>query len=163
MGTHVVPERAQGGSIDGGWWWLRSLLRAAIALLAFLFLWISDDRSTAWLLSPGDTGRLDNSLWFASVGWTVGAGIMFGLATWLPFTKLRYLPSRLLLAIFASVPVAHFWWVFLHPYRPVTDWLGDFRWFDKPQIQFVCAVLSGVAIASGFRERTSASGTRSVE
>jgi hypothetical protein len=153
MATHAAPNRAS-SEIVGAWWWLRAFLRAAIALLAFLFLSLGDDRHRAWLLSSNN-GRLDNSLWYAWLGWTIGAGIMFGLATWLPFTKLRYLPSRLLLAILALVPVVHFWWVFLHPYRPVTDWLGHFRWFDEFPILFVCAAFAGVAIASGFRTRAS--------
>jgi|SRR5436190_2342721 len=152
MATDAVPARASTDpTLQAPWF--RFLLRAALALLAFLLLYLGDNRYTAWLFSSTN-GRLDNSLWLASVGCTVGAGIMFGLATWFPFTKLRYLPSRLLLAIVVFVPVVHFWWVFLHPYRPATARFGYFRWFDEPQIQFACVVLAGVAIASGFRGKT---------
>jgi hypothetical protein len=151
MATDVVPERASRDSIDGGWGWLRFLLRAAIALLAFLLLALGDDRYRAFFASSKN-GRLDNSLWFAWLGWTIGAGIMFGLATWLPFTKLRYLPSRLLLAILALLPVVHFWQeVVFHVRYSASGLIGEFRWFDTPQIQVVCAALAGVAIASGFR------------
>jgi hypothetical protein len=136
--------------IVGAWWWLHVLARTAIALLAFLLLSLGEARLMAWLQSSSN-GRLDNSLWYAWLGWTVGAGVLFGSATWLPFTKLRYLPSRLLLALLASLPVVHYWWAFLFRVRSSAGLILQVRWFDAFQIQFVCAALAGVAIASGFR------------
>jgi hypothetical protein len=153
MATDVLPGQASKGSMVGAWW-LRSLVRFGLALLAFLLLMLGDDRYGAFLTSSNN-GRLDNSLWFASVGWLVVGGVAFAFAAWLPFMKLRYLPSRLFLALIALVPLGHFWWAVLHPQLPVTAW-RQFRWFDFPQIQFVCAVLAGVAIASGFRARPNA-------
>src|SRR5438093_12732460 len=127
METHAVRARASADSTMQAPWFL-FLVRAALALLAFLLVYLGDNRHTAWLFSSTN-GRLDNSLWFAWLGWTIGAGIMFGLATWLPFTKLRYLPSRLLLPLVALLPVVHFWAVFLRPYRPEPAWREYFRCF----------------------------------
>ena len=49
---------------------------------------------------------LNNPLWLSWLGATVAAGLLFGLATWLPFTGVRFLPSRLLLAVAALLPIA---------------------------------------------------------
>ena len=89
-----------------------------------------------------------------SVGATVVAGLLFGLATWLPFTRVRYLPSRLLLAAAVLVPVAHFWMIFLTYGEDRTGWLWQIHWFDTIEVQ-VFAALAGVAIASGFRSQES--------
>jgi hypothetical protein len=64
------------------------------------------------------------------------------------------LPSRLALAAAALVPVTHFWWVAIEGHAS-GGWLGSFYWFHDLGIQFVMAALAGVAIASGFRRRTS--------
>ena len=150
MATRVQPNRASRNSTEGNWWGLRVLLRAAMALVAFVLLLLADDREKAWVFSTHN-GGLDNALWFAWVGLAVAAGIAFGLATWLPFTKLRYLSSRLLLAALALLPPLHFWWVFIRPGHEGP--FGSITVVDEFQIQYVCAALAGVAIASGFRTR----------
>jgi len=150
MATDVVPGRALRGSSVDAWWWLRFLIRTALALFSFLLLAPADDRFRSWMASSNDQ-QLDNSLWLAWVGLLVAAGVVFGLATWFPFTKVRYVPSRLLLALLALLPLGQFWWVFLRP-QPEGPF-GQFRWFDNFQLQFVFAVLAGAAIASGFQAR----------
>jgi hypothetical protein len=114
------------------------------------------------VVRPGSVPRLrpansanpsyDNSLWLLSVGATIAAGLLFGLAAWLPFTRIRYLPSRLLLAAVALVPVAHFWLIILNHHVRPTGWLWRAYWFDlSVEMQFVLAGFAGVALASGFR------------
>jgi hypothetical protein len=75
------------------------------------------------------------------------------LATWLPFTKVRFLPSRLVLAAAALLPVAHYWWVIVRSGTGVV--LVHLYWFDATSIQPVLAALAGAAIASGFRAKGS--------
>jgi hypothetical protein len=61
---------------------------------------------------------------------TAAAGFLFGLATWLPFAKVRYLWSRLLLAALALVPIAQFWLLFGYQIRgPAERWLYRVDWF----------------------------------
>ena len=67
------------------------------------------DRYVAFGRDAAANFRYDDSLWLSWVGATVGAGFLFGLATWLPFVMVRYLPSRFLLAALALLPLAHFW------------------------------------------------------
>ncbi len=118
MATDAVPARASSDSIIQAWWF-GFLVRAAVALLAFGALWFAQDRFHAYALQASANFSYDNSLWLLSVGATIAAGLLFGLATWLPFTRIRYLPSRLLLAAAALVPVAHFWLIILnHHQRP---------------------------------------------
>lgn len=163
MAHAAVPARASSGSLIQAWWF-RFLVRAALALLAFGALWFAEDRFHALLVResapPSSNFSFDNSLWLLSVGAAVATGLLFGLATWLPFTGIRYLPSRLLLAAVALVPVAHFWWTVLERHARPTGWLWQAYWFDlSVEVQFVLAALSGVAIASGFRARTRPRGT----
>jgi hypothetical protein len=135
-------------------WWFRLLVRVALALLAFGALWFAQDRFHAYALQASGNFSYDNSLWLLSVGTTIAAGLLFGLATLLPFTRMRYLPSRLLLAAAALVPVAHFWLIILNHHERPTGWLWQAYWFDfSVETQFVLAGFAGVAIASGIRAK----------
>lgn len=65
--------------------------------------------------------------------------------------------DRLLLAALAVLPLAYFWWMFIEGHR-VPAWL-DRPWFLRfmdvgPQTAL--AVLTGVALAPGFRRAASA-------
>ncbi len=84
------------------------LVRAALALLAFWALWFAQARYVGFRQGESPFLGLDDSLWHLSILATIVAGLLFGLAAWLPFTRIRYLPSRLLLAAVALVPVVHF-------------------------------------------------------
>jgi hypothetical protein len=151
VATDPVPTRVPGNSIvEAGWF--RFLVRTALALLAFWILSFAADRYTAFAEAAVEFRNYD-SLWLSWIGAAVAAGLLFGLATWLPFTRIRFLPSRLLLAAAALMPIAHFWWVIVR--RGTGAVQVRLYWFDATPIQFVLAVLSGVAIASGFRVKRS--------
>ena len=153
MATEAVPGRASSGSTIQAWWF-RFLVRAVLALLAFGALWFAQDRLHAFSLRFSANFSYDNSLWLLSVGSTVVAGLLFGLAAWLPFTQIRYLPSRLLLAVAALLPLVHFWWIVLEAHASPNSWPTQARWFDLSlETQFVLAGFAGVALASGFRAR----------
>ena len=149
--TEAVPAGASSGSIVQALWF-RFLVRAALALLAFGALSFAAGRSRAYQESAA-IFRFDDWLWLSWVAAAIVAGLLFGLATWLPFGKIRFLPSRLALAAATLVPVAHFWW--LADGHALGGWLGTLYWFDDLAIQFVMAALAGVAIASGFRAKDS--------
>ena len=90
------------------------------------------------------------------MGAAVAGGLLFGLATWLPFTSVRFVWSRLLLAAVAFVPIAQFWWVWIYQLQgEVGDWLFRADWFFAAPAQTALAVLTGVAIASGVRVKRS--------
>jgi hypothetical protein len=72
--------------------------------------------------------------------------MLFGCAAWLSFSKVRFRPSRLLLALAALLPVAHFWWTFAEGHGR-SGWLA-YQWFDGVNFQFVFAALAGVAVAA---------------
>ncbi|MGH2529553.1 MAG: hypothetical protein ACRDH0_09515 [Actinomycetota bacterium] len=152
MATNAVPARASSDSIIRARRF-RILVRTALALLAFWTLWLAADRYLTFLLRAYANRRYDDSVWLSWAGAMVAAGLLFGLATWLPFAKIRFLPSRLLMAAVALLPVAHFWWVFNEGHEASGGWLGHFYWFDGGEIQFPMAAFAGVAIASGFRTK----------
>jgi hypothetical protein len=152
MVTEAVPAGASSGSIVQALWF-RFLVRAALALLAFGALSFAANRSRAFQSEFAARFWFDDWLWLSSVSAAIVAGLLFGLATWLPFGKIRFLPSRLALAAATLVPVAHFWW--LADGHALGGWLGTLYWFDDLGIQFVMAALAGVAIASGFRAKDS--------
>ncbi len=152
MASDAVPAQAsRGRTIEA--WWFRFLVRAVLAVLAFWALSFAQDRYDTFLSDVATNFRYDGSLWFAWVGPLVAAGLMFGLAAWLPFTNIRILPSRLLLAAFALIPLAHFWWALIQHPGASGGWLGQAYWFDTTPIQFASGVLAGVAIASVFGAR----------
>jgi hypothetical protein len=96
---------------------------------------------------------MDLELWLLWVGSLAAAGLVFGLAAWFPFTRVRYLWSRLLLAALAVLPLAHFWLIefYLARHHVVSGWLAT-NWFWDVASQTALAVLGGVA-ASGFRAK----------
>ena len=153
MATDAVPTRAPGGSIIQARWF-RFFVRTALALLAFAALSVAENRYEAFGLDAAATSRFDDWLWLSWIGATVTAGLLFGLATWLPVTRIRYAWSRLLLAALSLAPIVQFWWVAIDGHAS-GGWLGRFYWFDDLSIQFVMALLAGVAIASGFRTKDS--------
>jgi hypothetical protein len=151
MVSEAVPAGASSGSIVQALWF-RFLVRAALALLTFGALSFATGRSRAYQESAA-TFRFDDWVWLSWVTAAIVAGLLFGLATWLPLGKIRFLPSRLALAAAALVPVAHYW--LLAERHASGGWLGKLYWFDDLAIQFVMAALAGVAIASGFRAKDS--------
>ena len=156
MATDAVPAEPSSESMIQTWWF-SLLVRTGLVLLAFCALWFAQDRYSAFRVHLSPFFTYDNSLWLLSVAATVVAGILFGLATWLPFTRIRYLPSRLWLAAVALVPLAHFWWIFLNHHGTPTGWLWRAYWFEFSfQTQFVLAGFAGVALASGFRTKDQA-------
>lgn len=83
-----------------------------------------------------------------------------GVVVWtrggVPFAKVRYLWSRLLLAILALAPIAQYWWVYIFQFQrhgEVGGWLTRASWLLDHQSQMALAVLAGVAVASGFTAR----------
>ena len=153
MAIDAVPAEPPSESMIQTWWF-SVLVRTGLVLLAFWALWFAQDRYSAFRVRLSPFFTYDNSLWLLSVVATVVAGLLFGLATWLPFTRIRYLPSRLVLAAVALVPVAHFWWVFLSQHGRPTGLPWRLYWFDVSfQTQFVLAGFAGVALASGFRTK----------
>jgi hypothetical protein len=153
MATDAVPVPASRSSIFQAWGF-RFLLRTALTLLAFSALWFAEDRYHAFRVRPPSPSvSHNNSLWLLSVLGTVVAGLLFGLAAWLPFTSLRYLPSRLLLAAVALVPVVHFWWIILNGHFSNANWLTRLHWWCTFEVQFALTALAGVALASGFQPK----------
>jgi hypothetical protein len=158
MATGAVPAQVPRDPIVGAWWF-RFLVRAAFALLAFWLLSIGADRYTLYARPSALSFQARYWLWWSWLGATVAAGLLFGSATWLPFAKVRFLPSRLLLTSAALLPVAHFWWVYARfgtvVYYGTGRVLTHRYWFDGESIQFVMAVVAGVAIASCLRIKES--------
>jgi hypothetical protein len=157
MAADAVPASSSPGPTFGATWF-RLTLRIILALLALLALALAADRLDAWMAELANFQRAPG-LWLSWIGATVAAGILFGLATSLPFstTGVRYAWSRLLLAAIALVPIAQYWWVFLFQlgrHHEAGGWLARADWLMDPWTQSVLAALAGVAIASGFRART---------
>jgi hypothetical protein len=142
-------------------WWFRFIVRALLALLAMWALAFAADRYEAYLgeLRFNLTQQNRTRVWLAWLGPAVAAGLLFGLAAWLPFGKVRYLWSRLLLAGLALVPIAQYWWLFMYQlprHGEVGGWIYRADWLLDDLSQTALAVLAGVAIASGLRTARSA-------
>ena len=141
-----------------GAWWLLLIVRTIIALLALWAIAFAADRYDVFFVDFQMQFRMDTWLWLSWIGAAAGAGLLFGLAVCLPFARVRYAWSRLLLAAVALVPIAQFWWVFIYQlqrHREAGGWLASVDWLMDPQSQFALAALAGVAIASGFRAKAS--------
>jgi hypothetical protein len=90
----------------------------------------------------------DTPLWLASIAAAIVGGILFGMAAWFSFTKVRLLPSRLLVALLALLPIAHFWWAFIEGHGPGKVVVRLLPWFDDVSFSVVFAALAGVALAA---------------
>jgi hypothetical protein len=132
-------------------WWFRFVVRAVLGVLALWLLVVANDRYEVFRIDFNANFRMDAGKWLAWVAAAIGAGFVFGLATWLPFTRVRYSWSRLLLAALALTPLAQFWWLYIREHRVEGGWLYRADWFLNLPGQSALAVLAGVAIASGFR------------
>ncbi|SRR6266545_935766 len=142
--------------------WLRFVARATLALLAMWTLHLAQNRFASLLENYSSTFHLDTGLWLGWVGTSAGAGFLFGLAALLPFSRVRFLWSRLLLAGLALLPVVQYWliWGYLLPRRhTMSGWfVTTSGWFDIGT-QLALTVLAGVAIASGFRAENAEPGS----
>ena len=147
--TYAVPAQRTKDSI-GDAWWFRLAVRTVLVVLALWSLTFATDQLQTLARRAATDARYDNTLWLMWLGATIASGLLFGLATWLPFTSVRFLPSRVLLAGLMLAPLARFWWVVVQMHGG-DGWLWRGYWFDGIQIQFVLAAFAGVAIASGFR------------
>jgi hypothetical protein len=134
-------------------WWLRLVVRIVLALLALGGLAFATNRQDEFIRGFASTFRYDVRLWLAWVGTAAAGGCLFGLAAWIPFTRVRYLWSRLLLAALPLLPLVQFWWVYIeqHGHQTAWEWLVRTGWLLDASSQTAVAVLVGVAIASGFR------------
>jgi hypothetical protein len=156
VGVGAVPASSARARIAGEWW-IHPIVRMVLAVLASWVLAFAEDRHVAFENDWIANFEMDAGMWLAWLGPTVAAGFLLGLATWLPFAKVRYLWSRLLLAVLALVPIAQFWLLFGYQVRgPAERWLFRVDWFFGWPSQTALAVLVGVAIASGFRAAGSA-------
>jgi hypothetical protein len=154
VAVDALPYRARGTFFKP---WLRFVARATLALLAMWTLHLAQNRFASFEQNYSATFRWDIGLWLGWLGTSAGAGFLFGLAILLPFSRARFLWSRLLLAALALVPVVQHWliWGYLLPRRhTMSGWfVTTNRWFDSAGTQFALTVLAGVAIASGIRAR----------
>ena len=154
MAVDALPYRARGTSFKP---WLRFVARATLALLAMWTLHLAQNRFASFQLNYSATFHYDIGLWLGWVGTSAGAGFLFGLAVLLPFSRVRFLWNRLLLAALALLPVVQLWsiWGYLLPRRhTLSGWfVTTSSWFDGAGTQLALTVLAGVAIASGLRAK----------
>lgn len=156
MAVDAIPYRGRRGTFFTRW--LGFVARATLALLALWTLHLAQNRFGSFQQDYASTFHWDVLLWLGWIGTSAGAGFLFGLATFLPFSRVRFLWSRLLLAALVLLPIAHFWsiWGYLLPRRhTVSGWFAtSTSWFGDLGTQFALAVLAAVAIASGFRAKS---------
>jgi hypothetical protein len=157
MAVDAVPASPSRGTTVASWW-LRLIVRTIFTLLALWALVFAGDRYEAYLRDAQAAFRIDAWLWLLWIGAAVAGGLLFGLAACLPFTSVRFVWSRLLLAVVAFLPIAQYWWVWIYQLQrqgEVGGWLYRADWFFAPPTQTALAVLTGVAIASVFRAKNS--------
>jgi hypothetical protein len=88
------------------------------------------------------------------LGAAIGAGLLFGIATALPFAR-GYRMSRVVVlglppAAFLAQFAFKIWWAFPHQWGPHW-WLDWPHLFFSPAAQVALGVMFGLALAAGFR------------
>jgi len=151
MAADAVPASPSRTGLSEAWWF-RLVVRTILALLALWAVYFADRRWGAFQQHYLLNYRMDVWLWLSWIGCSAAAGLLFGLAAWLPFARVGYLWSQLLLAALAALPIAHLWLAFgylLPRHHEVSGWLAK-TWFMDTGPQSALTVLVGVAIPSGF-------------
>jgi hypothetical protein len=116
-------------------------------------------RYETWIvryMAEGREGQPSVGVWLSAVMLAAVAGLLFGLAISLPFGRVRYAWSRLLLAAVAAAPIADFWWSYLRTGQVASGWVAGSRLVAQPHVQFALAALAGVALGAGIGVRRSA-------
>lgn len=135
----------------------RVAIRVALVALAFAALWFAQDRLMTFRQEVSATFHWNNALWITYGVALILGGFAFGVAVWMPFSKLHYMPSRIAFAGIASIPFLHTSLVLIEiqtgHLRAEPQWLSVPRWFDDPATIATSTALVGVAIASGFRAK----------
>jgi hypothetical protein len=125
-----------------------------LALLAgsLALVWRAERAHEEWERRAAVEFQFKNGLWFAWIISALVAGIVFGLALWLPRGHAAYRWGR---AAILGVPplllLLHYWVVFgLSVHLP--GLLGRPTPFWESGPQFALAAFAGIAITSGFAE-----------
>src|SRR4249920_2647263 len=101
MAAEAVPVKQATSSRA----WVRFVVRAALGVLAMWTLHLARDSYAGFTLGVvRPFNGLPWGLWFRSIAIAVGAGLLFGLAAFFPFARVRYQWSRLLLAALVLLP-----------------------------------------------------------
>jgi hypothetical protein len=129
---------------------IHAIVRGALALGALWLLVEASDRYQVWVVHFTGYHQVNVGLWLSATALASVAGLLFGLAVFVPFGPLRFAWSRLPLAAVAVAPGFGFWWLYLRPGPiPTGLWgLATSRLMAQPHVQFAIAVLSGVALAA---------------
>jgi len=133
-----------------------ALIRLALAAGALALLWRAGDRLQEWSGRAAVESEFKTGLWFSWVIPAILAGIVFGLAIWLPRGRTPYRWGRaLLLALPPLLLLLQFylvWGVALPHDISLPGFLTRSTplWDAGPQ--FALAAFAGIAITSGFAE-----------
>ncbi len=131
-------------------------VRVALLAISFVALWASQIADRRFRETAATALRFDVREWSATITPLILAGVLFTIAARYPFPRPRYAWGRIVLALVALLPALHLGFVMWSPQFTVhwPVWLITPRWFDDGTVPSVCAVLAGVAIASGFGARS---------
>jgi hypothetical protein len=124
------------------------------SILGFGALWFAVDRLGDWSSNYTETLEADLSLWAQAVGLFVLAGVLFGVAVWLPVPGRGGRLSALLgLGIPLLLLNAYYAVIFHVDFEDLPEFLQS-RLLVHPLMSFtaiaVAAVFLGVALVSGF-------------
>jgi hypothetical protein len=142
------------GHAGGGSTFGQVLLRWGFTLLGFGALWLAIDRLGDWSTEFAQTFEADLNLWLQGIGLFALAGILFGIAAWLPVPGRGGRPSAVLsLGIPLLLLNAGYAVLFHIDFADLPDFLQS-RMLVHPLLSFtavsVAAILFGAALVSGF-------------
>ncbi|MFB3739368.1 MAG: SPFH domain-containing protein [Candidatus Velamenicoccus archaeovorus] len=140
-----APARAPRGP-------LAQIVRFALLVGALAVLWRAETRFEEWQLRATTEFSFKTGLWFSWVIPTILAGIVFGLAVWLPRGRAGYRWIRSLLLALPPLALLLQYWVVFGSKVDLPGILGRSTPFWEPGPQFALGVFAGVAIVSGFAE-----------
>ena len=128
-----------------------SLIRLVLVLGALTLLWRAEHGFRDWQQRYASEFRFAAAPWLGWVITSLLAGVVFGLAVWLPRGRARYRWGRsLVLAAPPLLLLTQFLLFVVGIHLPGP--LGRVTPLWDPGPQFALAVLAGVAITSGFAE-----------
>lgn len=133
-----------------------SVVRLALVVGALALVWRAQHALEEWQRRAAIEFEFKMGLWFGWVIPAVLAGIVFGLAVWLPRGHSRYRWGRsILLGLPPLLLLLHFYVIFgvtLPHNVDLPDLLERTTPFWNAGPQFALAALLGIAVTSGFAE-----------
>ncbi|HZD80252.1 MAG TPA: hypothetical protein VE646_09465 [Actinomycetota bacterium] len=145
----LTVRGARAGSARG---LLSHALRLVLLAASLALLWRAEGALEEWQRRAGIELEFKTGLWFSWVVPAVLAGILFGLALWLPRGRSAYRWTRTIVLVLPPLLLLLHYWVVFGLGLDLPGALGQETPFWRSGPQFALAVFVGIGVTSGFAE-----------